>query len=104
MRVVFIAGAASIAASAFSFWLEPVFPLGDWRWGLVGGIALIVMWWAHRDSHSRPTNLTFEQHVELSRMSDEKQKYYVDVIFVLAIFFAPIGLVIALSLLKTVAD
>lgn len=104
MRVVFFAGAASIAASAFSFWLEPVFPLGDWRWGLVGGIALIVMWWAHRDSHSRPPNLTFEQHVELSKVRDEKQKYYFETIFVFAFISAPFWLVIVMSLLKTAAD
>ena len=35
-------GGAILAAAAVSFLLEPLFPLGDWRWAIVAGIGLLV--------------------------------------------------------------
>ena len=34
------------AATSFSFWVEPMWELGDWRWGVSAAIPFIIGIWA----------------------------------------------------------
>ena len=49
MRYAVISGicviAAAVVAAAVSFFMEPIFPLGDWRWLVVAGLVGL-LWYA----------------------------------------------------------
>ncbi len=44
MRYAAISGLTVIASAAASFFMEPILPLGDWRWLVVAGIGYLVAW------------------------------------------------------------
>ena len=37
-----------IVSAAFAFFIEPLFPLGDWRWLIVAGVGATVVWMLYR--------------------------------------------------------
>ena len=44
MRYATISGLSVATSVAASFFMEPIFPLGDWRWLLIAAIGLLVAW------------------------------------------------------------
>ena len=44
MRYAIISGLSVIASAAVSFFMEPLIPLGDWRWLVIASIGLLVAW------------------------------------------------------------
>ena len=44
MRYATISGLSVVTSVATSFFLETIFPLGDWRWLLIAAIGLLVAW------------------------------------------------------------
>ena len=44
MRYALISGFTVIASAAGSFFMEPLIPLGDWRWLLICAIGFLVAW------------------------------------------------------------
>ena len=44
MRYAVISGVSVVAAAAASFFMEPIFPLGDWRWLVIAGIGSLAAW------------------------------------------------------------
>lgn len=45
MRRILLAGAVWVAFSGAAFLMEPLFPLGDWRWVVVTTVAAVIAWW-----------------------------------------------------------
>jgi len=41
-----------IAAAALAFFMEPLIPLGDWRWLAIAGACLAVGWWLSRSDRT----------------------------------------------------
>ena len=44
MRKGLMGAAATLGIVAMTFWIETIFPLGDWRWG-VTALVCAVVWW-----------------------------------------------------------
>ena len=44
MRYALISGFSVIASAAGSFFMEPLIPLGDWRWLVIAAIGFLVAW------------------------------------------------------------
>ena len=43
-----ISGGTVIISAAAAFFLEPIFPLGDWRWAIVVVVGCLVLWVLYR--------------------------------------------------------
>ena len=88
-----------VATSALSFMLEPLFPLGDWRWGLVVLAGLVGLWWAHkRMSRSTPDTAADDMRTRFALQNakiearKEFWKQHGDVILMLLFFTIPMVL------------
>lgn len=57
MRYSVISGVSVVAAAAASFYMEPIFHLGDWRWLVIAGIGSLAVWFLWFSGPKRPLPL-----------------------------------------------
>ena len=103
MRFVFLAG-AFLFSSSLTFMLEPLFPLGDWRWAIVCTAGLAAMWWAYKKQTAPPSHLTPDQYVELEKKRMENQSKLFESLLMWALILSPFWFTLIMIFIRKDAE
>ena len=55
--------------------LEPLFPLGDWRWGLIAIAGFVGLWWTVKRASPRQSAFSASEELQKAKIEARRERW-----------------------------